>query len=230
MPSLHAQGLVPLFKENPLLRVERCVSLFGCIHNFAGPNTDWKTRAKTRPLYGPSFLPKLQSWLIDALAIQDLDIPAGSFTFTLEGGVHSEFCTDVFQGCVMMGIAEGEAFHKCRELGLFRSIEPIGVNPDRFFLDPRFKEGIEHLVNKTSILRSDFNPGVPVDPDTLVEESQGFDDLEDLVERWEFEAGSFGCETPPDLFYDVMLPAVYDIQTREQYIESQRGKVKEQDL
>ncbi|KLO94443.1 Uncharacterized protein LW93_8864 [Fusarium fujikuroi] len=216
MPSLHAQGLVPFFKENPLLRVERRVSLFGCIHNFAGPNTDWKTRTKTRPLYGPSFLPKLQSWLIDALAIQDLDVPAGSFTFTVAGDAHSDFCTDVFQRCVLMGIAEGEAFHKCRELGLFRSVEPMCSHPESFFLDPRFKEGIEHLVNNTSILRSDFNPGVPVDPDTLVEETKGFDDLEDLVERWEFEAASFSCKIPPDLFYDVMLPAVYDIETREQ--------------
>ncbi|KAF5589120.1 hypothetical protein FPCIR_6908 [Fusarium pseudocircinatum] len=228
MPSLHAQGLVPFFKKNPLLRVERRVSLFGCIDNFAGPNTDWKTRTETGDLDGCSFLPKLQSWVIDALAIRDLDVPVGSFTFTLDGGAHSDFCTDVFQRCVLMGIAEVEAFHKCRELGLFGSLEPMCSRVDPVFLDPRFKEGIDHLVNKTSILRSDFNPGVPVDPDTLVEESKGFDDLEDLARRWDYEAASFGCEMPPDLFYDIMLPAVCDIQTREQYIESQGGIVKEQ--
>ncbi|KAH7201099.1 hypothetical protein BKA60DRAFT_581926 [Fusarium oxysporum] len=229
MPSLHAQGLVPLFKENPLLRVERRVSLFGCIDNFAGPNTDWKTRAKTRPFYGPSFLPKLQSWLIDALAMRDLDVPAGSFTFTLEGGTHGELCTDVFQRCVLMGIAEDEAFNKCRELGLFTSIDSIAGTPDRVPLDPRFKEAIEHLVNQTLILRSDFSPGVPVDPDALVEESKGYDDVEDLVERWEYGAKFLSCKMPPDLFYDVMLPAKCDLQTREQYIESQGGRVKEQD-
>ncbi|KAJ4037287.1 hypothetical protein NW756_005710 [Fusarium oxysporum] len=229
MPSLHAQGLVPLFKENPLLRVERRVSLFGCIDNFAGPHTDWKTRAKTNPFYGPSFLSKLQSWLIDALAMRDLDVPAGSFIFTLEGGTHGEFCTDVFQRCVLMGIAEGEAFNKCCELGLFTSIDSISGNPDYVPLDPRFKEAIEHLVNQTSILRSDFSPGVPVDPDTLVEESKGYDDVEDLVERWECGARYLSCKMPPDLFYDVMLPAKCDLQTREQYIESQGGRIKEQD-
>ncbi|KAH7230454.1 uncharacterized protein BKA55DRAFT_654355 [Fusarium redolens] len=229
MPSLHAQGLVPLFKENPLLRVERRVSVFGCIYNFAGPSEDCITRAKTRPLYGPSFLPKLQSWLIDALAMRDLDIPTGSFTFTLEGGPYGDFCTEVFQGCILMSIADDEAFIKCGELGLFRSIDSMSCTPDHFFLDPRFKEAIDHLVNQTSILRSDFNPGVPVDPNAVVEESKGFDDVEDLIERWEYSAIFFGCKMPTDLYYDVMLAAKYDFQTREQYIESQGGKVKEQE-
>ncbi|KAL7758261.1 hypothetical protein ACKLNR_012788 [Fusarium oxysporum f. sp. zingiberi] len=229
MPSLHAQGLAPLYKQNPLLQVERRVSVFGCIDNFAGPNTDWKTRAETTPLYGPSFLPKLQSWLIDALAVRDLDIPPGSFIFTLEGGPFGDLCTEVFQGCVHMAIAEGEAFDKCCELDLFRSIYELSATPDKFYLEPRFREAVEHLVNKTSILRSDFHPGVPVDPNVLVEETKGFDDVEDRIDRWDFQARHFGCKMPTDLFYDVMLPAKYDLQTREQYIESQGGKVKEQD-
>jgi hypothetical protein len=128
-----------------------------------------------------------------------------------------------------MGIAEGEAFNQCCELDLFRSIDSMSVTADKFFLEPRFKEAIEHLVNKTSIFRSDFNPGVPVDPNALVEESIGFDDLEDLIERWEYQAGSFTCKMPTDLYYDVMLASKYDLQTREQYIESQGGKVTEQD-
>ncbi|KAF4949130.1 hypothetical protein FGADI_9134 [Fusarium gaditjirri] len=228
MPSLHAQGLVPLFKENPLLRVERRVSVFGCIDNFAGPSKDWMTRDKPRSLYGPDFLSALQSWLIDALAVRDLDVPAGSFSFTLEGGTHGELCSDVFQRCVLMGLAEGEAYHKCHELGLFTSIiDVIAGEADRLPLDPRYKDAIGHLVNQTSILRSDFNPGVPVDPETLVEESKGYDDLEDLVERWGFGATSFGCEIPTDLYYDIMLPRQFEFQTREQYIESQGGKVKE---
>ncbi|KAM5364336.1 hypothetical protein ACJA88_013121 [Fusarium oxysporum] len=190
MPSLHAQGLAPLFKENSLLRVERRVSVFGCVHSFAVPGKDWMTRHKPSPFYGPDFLPKLQSWLIDALAMRDLGIPLDSFIFTLEGGPYSDLCNEVFQA---------------------------------------FKEAIEHLVNKTSIFRSDFNPGVPVDPNALVEESIGFDDLEDLIERWEYQAGSFTCKMPTDLYYDVMLASKYDLQTREQYIESQGGKVTEQD-
>ncbi|KAJ9420159.1 hypothetical protein QL093DRAFT_2326095 [Fusarium oxysporum] len=229
MPSLHAQGLAPLFKENSLLRVERRVSVFSCVHNFAVPGKDWMTRHKPSPFYGPDFLPKLQSWLIDALAMRDLGIPLDSFIFTLEGGPYSDLCNEVFQACVHMGIAEGEAFNQCCELDLFRSIDSMSVTADKFFLEPRFKEAIEHLVNKTSIFRSDFNPGVPVDPNALVEESIGFDDLEDLIERWEYQAGSFACKMPTDLYYDVMLASKYDLQTREQYIESQGGKVTEQD-
>ncbi|KAG9500478.1 hypothetical protein J7337_008957 [Fusarium musae] len=211
MSSLHAPGLVPLYKENPRLQVKRRVSVFGCIHSSAGPEKEWMTRDKPRYLYGPEFLLSLQSWLIDALSMRDLGIPSGSFILTLWAGSYGDFCTDLFQRCVHMALAEGPAFDKCCELDLFGSAtHQLPVTPDKFFFDPRFREAVEHLVNKTSILQSDFHPGVPVDPNVLVEESKGIDDLEDLVDRWGYHAASLSCGIPADLYYDFILPPRFE--------------------
>ncbi|KAF5560227.1 hypothetical protein FPHYL_6740 [Fusarium phyllophilum] len=230
MSSLHAQGLVPLYKENPRLQVERRVSVFGCIHSWAGAEKEWMTRDKPRGFYGPDFLLDLQSWLIDALSMRDLDIPSDSFIFTLWGGSYGDLCTEVFQGCVHMALAEGPAFDKCCELDLFRSTtHQLSVTPDKFFFDPRFREAVEHLINKTSILRSDFHPGVPVDPNVLVEETKRIDDVVNRMERWHYHTRNFGCDIPSDLYYDFILPPQFEFQSREQYIESQAGRVKEQD-
>ncbi|CCT69653.1 uncharacterized protein FFUJ_05557 [Fusarium fujikuroi IMI 58289] len=230
MPSLHAQGLVPLYQENPLLQVERRVSVFGCIHSWAGPEKEWMTRDKPRSLYGPTFLLTLESWLIDALSVRDLDIPSGSFIFNLWGGSYGDLCTEVFQGCIHMALAEGPAFDKCCELDLFSSTtNQLSATPDKFFLDPRFREAVKHLVNKTSILRSDFHPGVPVDPNVLVEETKGMDDVGRRISRWDYHGRSFSCKIPADLYYDFILPPQFDFQTREQYIESRGGRVNGQD-
>ncbi|KAF5963456.1 hypothetical protein FBULB1_13388 [Fusarium bulbicola] len=230
MPSLHAQGMAPLYKENPRLQVERRVSVFGCIHSWAGAEKGWMTRDEPRELFGPSFLLDLQSWLIDALSMRDLDIPSGSFIFTLWGGSYGDLCTEVFLACVHTALAEGEAFDKCCELDLFRSTTyQLSTTPDKFFFDPRFREAVEHLINKTSILRSDFNPGVPVDPNVFVEETKRIADVGHRMSRWHYYARSFVCDVPADLYYDFILHPQYEFQTREQYIESQGGKVKEQD-
>ncbi|KAG5757963.1 hypothetical protein H9Q72_013898 [Fusarium xylarioides] len=230
MSSLHAPGLVPLYKENPRLQVERRVSVFGCIHSWAGADKEWMTRDKPRYLYGPEFLLSLQSWLIDALSMRDLGIPSGSFIFTLWSGSYGDLGTDVFQRCVHMALAEGPAFDTCCELDLFGSTtHQLSATPDKFFFDPRFREAVEHLVNKTSILRSDFHPGVPVDPNVLVEETKGMDDVGRRISRWDYHAGSFSCDIPSDLYYDFILPPQFEFQSREQYIESQGGRVKEQD-
>ncbi|KAI1027678.1 hypothetical protein LB504_011787 [Fusarium proliferatum] len=230
MPSLHAQGLVPFYKENPRLQVERPVSVFGCIHSCVGAEKGWMTRDNPRDLYGPTFLFDLQSWLIDALSMRDLDIPSGSFIFTLWGGSYGDLCTEVFQGCVHMALAEGPAFDKCCELDLFRSTtHQLSATPDKFFFDPRFREAVEHLVNKTSIMRSDFHPGVPVDPNVLVEETQGMDDVVNRMDRWDYHTRSYGCDIPSDLYYDFILPPQIEFQTREQYIETRGGRVKGQD-
>ncbi|KAF4417386.1 hypothetical protein FACUT_12262 [Fusarium acutatum] len=137
MPSLHAQGLAPLYKENPQLQVEHRVSVFGCIHSCAGAEKEWMIPDNPRDLYGPKFLLDLQSWLIDALSMRDLDIPSDSFIFTLWGGFYGDLCTEVFQGCVHMALTEGETFDKCCELDLFRSTtHQLSATPDKFFFDP----------------------------------------------------------------------------------------------
>ncbi|KAF5617815.1 hypothetical protein F52700_12502 [Fusarium sp. NRRL 52700] len=230
MPSLHAEGLAPLYKENPRLQVERRVSVFGCIHSWAVAEKDWMTRDEPRHLYGLEFLSTLQSWLIDALSMRDLDIPSGSFIFSLWGGSYGDLCTEVFQACVHRGLAEGEAFDKCCELDLFKSAYDMPDTMHTFSFDPRFRKAVEHLVNKTSILRSDFHPGAPVGPDVLVEETKRIEDVGARISRWEYgQARHFHCKVPSDLYYDFILPPQFEFQTREQYIKSRGGTVKEKD-
>ncbi|CVL11856.1 hypothetical protein FPRO06_07907 [Fusarium proliferatum] len=210
MPSLHARGLVPLYKENPLLQVERRVSVFGCIHSCAGAEKEWMTRDKPRSLYGPTFLLTLESWLIDALSMRDLDIPSGSFIFNLWGGSYGDLCTEVFQRCIHMALAEGPAFDKCCELDLFSSTtNQLSATPDKFFLDPRFREATPTYWWRKL---KGWMMWDAVSPDGTITE--------------EVLAAKF-----PLIYttYDFVLPPQFEFQTREQYIESRGGRVTGQD-
>jgi hypothetical protein len=167
--------------------------------------------------------------------MRDLGIPSGSFIFTLWAGSYGEFCTNLFQRCVHIALAKGPAFDKCCELDLFGSTtHQLSATPDKFFFDPRFREAVEHLLNKTSILRSDFHPGVSVDPDVLVEETKEMEDVERRISRWDYYARSFSCGIPADLYYDFILPPQFEFQSKEQYIisshreEGSRNKTRNQ--
>ncbi|KAF4424487.1 hypothetical protein F53441_14234 [Fusarium austroafricanum] len=235
VPSVHALGLVRFFTENPLLSVERRASIFGCISNTKPAEVgfvleEWMEADRDpQQFYNANFAPKVCTWLVDALAVVLAGVPAESFSFVLESGPYGDLCADLFQKGVHVSLAESKAWTMCLERGIFKDL--IGGSEMRksYNLPPdletgeRFREAIEQLVNQTSVLRCDFNPGVPVYPETLVEETKRLPH-DRIWGRWRYKAGDFSTFLPGDLHYDFMLVPNYDFQTWDEYLEEKGVK------
>ncbi|RSL52055.1 hypothetical protein CEP53_008211 [Fusarium sp. AF-6] len=177
-PSTHVQGLAPFFKENPRLRVVRRVSVLDCIEGWLGNPQDAARflqaekdgRTETPRVFDFRYFSwRVAEWLVDALAVTSVGIPAESFTFILEAGPHADFCTDAFQQGIHRDIAWNRAYNACID----RDLVAFGPHGRAHRLvNEGLEEAMEHLLNQTSFLRSDFNPGHPWNFEKLVEETK----------------------------------------------------------
>ncbi|KAF5660165.1 hypothetical protein FHETE_9139 [Fusarium heterosporum] len=187
VPSVHARGLIPFLRENPLLRVERRVSVLGCAadiigwlrpdvlglereHNFKGiDNCDLKKR--------------LSSWLLDALVMADLNLPPKSFTLLLESGGNAEYCTELFQ-VLHRHVALHRAWNLCMERGLLphTTSEPrqVAKIAKGFAVDETLIKALGILAKQESILRCDFNPGVELNVEEFVDTMRRLDGMRGL--------------------------------------------------
>ncbi|KAL3588263.1 hypothetical protein FPOAC2_10416 [Fusarium poae] len=223
VPSLHAQGLVPFFKENTQLQVERRVSVLGCmsgnpsaLSNMLSEDVD----DDTRQIWAPDFSCAVSYWLLDALDILKSGIPTESFTLVLEAGQYGGSCTELFQRYVHRYIAKSKAYTTCLEKGYFRSFRPevFHERASRFAIDDRFGGAVQHLVNQTSILRCDFDPGTPEDFETLVKETEGLDGAA-AYSKWIFREMDGLGEIPKDV-YDAMTVPTLEVETWDDYLKA----------
>ncbi|KAL4725856.1 hypothetical protein ACLX1H_006530 [Fusarium chlamydosporum] len=219
--SLHGQGLVPFLKENPLLQVERRVSVVDCIMNHYGHTTNVENLSATWEVtkhIDESFIPKLSCWLLDALALADADIPPGSFTLFLESGPYADLCTESFQKLVHVKIAANLAWNCCLKTGMLQdpSSKQVKKMSCEHALENGFQEAVMQLVNQTStILRCDFNPGLPESYQMIVD---GMDDhLLSIWEYWGDLAIIKGVELPDHLSDRETLARICDIQSQDEY-------------
>ncbi|KAM0548399.1 hypothetical protein ACHAPJ_009883 [Fusarium lateritium] len=227
--SAHAQGLVPFFKENPLLRVERRVSIFGCLYDLTD-NPSGAARILQLGRGGRSsvickcFNAKLAAWLLDALAVAESGIPAGSFTFVLEAGPHADVCSDLFQRVVHRDIAWHKAFKACVDRGfVVLNAAMTAFTLSMLQVDEGLEGAIEHLLNETSVLRCDFNPGFAWNFEAVVDETKdchGSDWLEACIHR---EPRSI-LALPATLNSKDRLADNFEIQTEDDYLQLQPDK------
>ncbi|KAI6765576.1 hypothetical protein HG530_006646 [Fusarium avenaceum] len=176
--SLHGLGLVPFLQENPILRVQRRVSVLYCIMGIAYMDLidvdPMDVRLRTASYWDIGdwvILEPLSRWLLDARDMANAGISPGSFTLMLESGTETDLCTEVFEQLVHPKIAFKQAWDAFMESGL----GPTERAPERHSLEREMtmitrrlavgeiiQEAIMELVNQTStILRCDFNPGLP---------------------------------------------------------------------
>jgi hypothetical protein len=88
-PQCHAQGLIPLCVENPQLRVERRVALWTNILA-QYPQGAWSMNAEFDGLPGPAIHRAIAPWILEAGAMPFYGMPAGSFSFIIDGAFASE--------------------------------------------------------------------------------------------------------------------------------------------
>ncbi|KAJ4134066.1 hypothetical protein BFJ70_g6372 [Fusarium oxysporum] len=237
LPSRHTQGLIPLLKENPLLRVERHASVFGCVASQRRDavrvliNIEEGEEMLPRPkVLNRDFEANIYYWLLDALAVVDSGLDTKRFTFVLEAGQYSDYCSELFQKVIQTEISKSKAWKICLETGLLAFLGPTRMdeNTARYAKDPRFEKLIELLGNQTSSFRCDFNPGVPLDADTLVEDAK-VRHGEDISDKWVSDWRHDFVPMPYDLYHNMMVAPNYEFQTREEYIESRGRSMKKED-
>ncbi|SPJ73887.1 uncharacterized protein FTOL_03617 [Fusarium torulosum] len=230
-PSCHVQDLAPFFRENPLLQVERHVDWLKCINAEIDSPFDvaahfqlgWEAEPK---LYKGDISPYLAHWLVDALAITDVGIPAEAFTFVLEPGPYVDYCTDIFQQYVHRDIAWSRVYKALAQSGSFVPGSLEWQEVGRYLLQDEDVEALDHLMNKTSpILRCDFNTGVAWDSENVVKETEGLDSHH-WIQRWR---GRFGEEEfggrimlPSDFTYESRVADLFEIQTEDDYLRPRR--------
>ncbi|KAF5986053.1 hypothetical protein FBULB1_2617 [Fusarium bulbicola] len=162
-------------------------------------------------------------WLLDAFAVVDSGVGSNCFTFVLEAGQHSDYCSEFFQNFIQAEISKSKAWKICLDTGLLASLRPSTWerNTTRYAKDPRFEKLVDQLVTETSSLRCDFNPGVPLDVDALVEDAR-LRDEEDI--KWASKSLYNWVPLPFDAYHKIMVAPNFEFQTRQEYIESTQAE------
>ncbi|KAJ3525827.1 hypothetical protein NM208_g1499 [Fusarium decemcellulare] len=168
-PEFHAQGLFPFCKENPQLRIERRVSLWGNVfqtHELGGSLRQLSSWRNNPLQVGASSLSDgVASWLIGGLAVLDADIPPESITLLLDGEPALDYTAEIFKTVVQRDLAFALAFEPYSE-----SIH--SSRPNLHFCLEGFPRALRHLTNGTSIFRCNFNPGQFWDIHGMIDERQ----------------------------------------------------------
>ncbi|KAM0229792.1 hypothetical protein ACHAPO_009677 [Fusarium lateritium] len=219
-PSAHAQGLAKFYHENPNLIVERRVNLIGCVLPALASPTYVAERCRDPeacldevPISPRWMRSRITQWLQDALAVTDVGIPSGSFTLVLQAGSYKDYFADQFQNQIQTEIAWQRAFKRLNPEYPFDS--PRGTNYNviqNLMIQEKEIEALQTLGNMTSpILRSDFNTGVALEFDTIVNQTSHLRDF-GWMREW-YAATLMSIEQPiHKLDYNTRLLENFEIQ------------------
>ncbi|KAJ4311058.1 hypothetical protein N0V84_010636 [Fusarium piperis] len=176
----HILGLIPFCRENPRLRVEQRVNLWRNLTlRLEMPSTheaiklaeddddDRIARANTICFY--RLHAALASWGLHVMEVVGEGMPAGTFSFVLDGDPDLHLSSDLFDRLVHPTVAWLKAYTECSSRGL----SPQPYQDLFYFPTAAYLKGIEPLLGGASFLRSNFNLGQPWDYDKLVDTHQG---------------------------------------------------------
>ncbi|KAI8716977.1 hypothetical protein NCS52_00992700 [Fusarium sp. LHS14.1] len=215
-PEGHVLGLIPFCRENPRLRVEQRVNLWrnlllrmgvpqmwGAIKLAElGHNDEWDHKLDLYPVSSA-----LASWGFHVMEVMGESMPAGTFSFVLDGDPDLNLSSDLFDTLVHPTVAWLKAYTECSSRGLF----PEASQDIFYFPTAAYLEGIEPLLGGSSFLKTNFNVGQPWDYKKLAETQQ---DLP--FSAWKAKY----YQTGPTL--DVSSPSINWINVRLELYEQQR--------
>ncbi|KAH7188204.1 uncharacterized protein B0J16DRAFT_89045 [Fusarium flagelliforme] len=231
-PALHGHGLVPLLQENPLLQVQRHVSIVDCIMRPCNDVLDvdelFTTGGRNRcSIDDEEFTRELSTWLLDSLVVADSGISAEWFSLILDSGPYTDHCTEAFDKIVHEKIALHHAWNECLESGLLTdlSVEQVREISRRYHIEEGLEDAIMQLVHRTSsVLRCDFSPGLPRDPQRIVDGTKAHP--HGAWDYWSYFYWQDPDEEPPCLPGHLKdreaVALLADIQSQEEYLQSPR--------
>jgi hypothetical protein len=165
----HGRGLIRFCLENPSLKVERKVSLFGNLLQAHGklPGT---TSASTVPCV-------ISTWLVEALALPSAGMPPGSFSLVIDGEPAPDRASEIFQAFMQRAAALQTAFDEASARGYFgKTLSFLERVHHPCYLLEDFPRAMELLGNKDDpLIKSNFHPGDPWDIEQTVLDRQRLD-------------------------------------------------------
>ncbi|EQB46378.1 hypothetical protein CGLO_14574 [Colletotrichum gloeosporioides Cg-14] len=214
-PQCHGLGLIPFCKENPLLRVERRVSLwrnaFQTDTAYRSPDARYKPKYRYTPwaMDSAQVTHNVASWVIEALALEPAGMPSGSFSLLLDGQPVPWQCTQVFQLIVQRDAAWQAAWLLSLDRGILPSLswfdrkgELRGSRvPD--LPSEKWPQALRDIAEGTSIVRCNFDVGDSWDVEKIVEDHRQW-----TVQQW---MAGLDKREPPTWEPDAPLPSWREI-------------------
>ncbi|TIC93696.1 hypothetical protein CH35J_009698 [Colletotrichum higginsianum] len=207
----HGLGLIPFCKENPLLRIERRVSLWNnAFHEsrsstflFETPQDQYERliRLDKNSLDSSLVTASVAPWIMEALALAPAGMPASSFSLLLDGNPLPQLCTSIFQSVVQRDL--------CWQSAMLEAVKHNGISDDGtmlYFMSGSDKgefgwkglpQAMKDIASGNSIVRFNFDIGEPLDPTRLVFEHQNWT-WGTWIEKWH-ERDIMCWETEPPL-------------------------------
>ena len=202
-PLCYGRGLVSFCQENTKLRVTHVVNLWKnafpvCIldrasYMYAMPDNP-PTLDQDR-LHARRITESVGAWLMEASALPSFGMPCDSYTFILDGSPNVEHTSAVFR-IIQRDVAWHSALDACYARGLL---------PELSWKERRSRpgytyEGLPDLVQNLSThgthIRTNFDLGHPFSFEELIEERQGWSQL-DWGDDWgEHEPRDFQTKAP----------------------------------
>ncbi|KAF4808233.1 hypothetical protein CGCSCA5_v012615 [Colletotrichum siamense] len=190
-PQCHGLGLIPFCKENPLLRVERRVSLwrnaFQTDTAYRSPDARYKPKYRYTPwaMDSAQVTHNVSSWVIEALALEPASMPSGSFSLLLDGQPVPWQCTQVFQLIVQRDAAWQAAWLLSLDRGILPSLswfdrkgELRGSRvPD--LPSEKWPQALRDIAEGNAIVRCNFDVGDSWDVEKIVEDHRQW-----TVQQW----------------------------------------------
>jgi hypothetical protein len=207
-PECHAQGLIPFCQANPLLHIERRVSLWRTVFSTGSSSVFSVARA------APGTIHRLQAcqvtkrslapWIMEALALPQLGMPPQSFKLILDGEPIPEKSIEVFINVVQRDAAWQTAFEQlcAASTNITKWTKMVGKNG---FAVRGFPEALRAIVAGDSIVECNFDPGREWGPAPLVRTGKSW-----TMWQWEHywydhEPRNFETEAPLPTWHNLRL-------------------------
>jgi len=208
-PASHGRGFIPFCLENPQLRVERFVNLWQNAFPVRpkrwylyGIGVDMRMRTAApdslrdgNNLSACAITKSVGEWIVECLLLPSLGMPQRSFTLVLDGKPVPEATTAAFS-VVQRDAAWQTALDLCYACGRLPKPSWINRRQQTGYMYEELPKAIREVSQTSSLVRCNFNPGVPYDPEALVEARTGWSQ-QDWEQDWaKHEPQTFETESP----------------------------------
>ncbi|KAK1480881.1 hypothetical protein CTAM01_14166 [Colletotrichum tamarilloi] len=193
-PECHGLGLIRFCQENPLLRIERRVSVWDSILQGDPISMEpWEEELPLREKKTDEISYSIATWMVEALALPAAGMPQDAFKLMFVGDSEGDWeCEQIFKKVVLRDAAWQEAREECFERGILPQLswaerrvgawgssysdhEFTGSNPlSRCFLFEDFPQAVRKLLNGSSLISCNFNPGEAWNLEKIIEKRRSW--------------------------------------------------------
>ena len=204
-PECHGRGFILFCQQNPKLRIERFVSLWKNIFPttpyrimqwiFAnGKQMDINAVEDDRIPAG-RITGAVATWVAEALVLPTLGMPEDSYILVLDGNPTPRHTNELFR-VVQRDMTWQSALDTAYVRGLLPEPSWLERRRHRGYMFEGLPEAVANLSTNGSLIRCNFDPGLPYDVEVMLEEHRGWS-LQDWDERWAtHEPEEYQTESP----------------------------------